>query len=206
MESRRDHARWWFNVYRIFDSHTIITPTRGQSGNSRGRLLVTARHLRGLKEGPTQRNAARKMSGIRVFTPNKPGITPEQYQQAKERYLQGDSARDIAKDLACKRQLLDTRFSRDGLPAIRNSKLAEGREGRTKAKLAECCENLATNLVERPAKGAEGMNLQADTLQKVTKSASILHGWGESMTVAVIVAGDCKGEARVEEQPEPIDI
>jgi|SRR6185295_4181078 len=130
-------------------------------------------------------------------------ITAQQYEEAKDRYMHGESAETIAKDLGCKRNVLDTRFSRDGLPAKRLERLKDGRGERTKQKIAEVVENIADQLAQKTPKGMESLNLHADTAMKAAKTGSILYGWGEQTSVAIIVAGDITGRP-VEE--EAIDI
>lgn len=133
-----------------------------------------------------------------------PAITREQYEDAKDRYMHGELTESIAADLGCKRNVLDCRFSRDGLPARRFERLKDGRGDRTKEKIAAAAESIVDALGERAPKSAEGLNLHADTLGKVTKAAALVHGWGEHSTVAVIVGGVHLGVA--EPEPEAIDI
>lgn len=117
-------------------------------------------------------------------------MTPAQYQTARDRYLHGESAEVIALDIGCKRSALDTRFSRDGLPAKRMERLKDGRGERTKDKIAAITEQIADQLSQKTPKGAISLNLHADTLAKVTKTAALVHGWDQNGTVAIIVAGD----------------
>lgn len=140
-----------------------------------------------------------------VYAPKKHGlavITNQQYEEAKDRYMHGESAEIIARDLRCKRCVLDTRFSRDGLPAKRLERLKEGRGERLKDKIGAVTEKIVDSVAEKEPKSLEGLNLQADTLQKATKTASLVYGWGDQTNVAIIVAGDITGDPA----PEVIDV
>ena len=104
------------------------------------------------------------------------------------------------------RSVLDTRFSRDGLPAKRLERLKDVGGSRTRAKLSAALETVLDKLGNRTPESGEKLNLHADTLGKVAKAAAVVHAWGTNPNVAVIIAGDLRGEAMIEPEPEPIDI
>lgn len=133
------------------------------------------------------------------------------WEQAQLLYLQGTSGPEIARIIGCKRGTLEARISRAGLPAIREKQRQNGRSERTKQKIAAVAENIADELSLKTPKSAEGLNQHADTLQKVTKAAALVYGWGESSVVPVVVGGLFQGfpdgdlEAEPDE-PEVIDV
>lgn len=59
----------------------------------------------------------------------------------------------------------------------------------TRTKLAAEVERTLAKVSECDPRKPEALNLHADTLQKVAKTASLVHGWGESNAVSVVLAG-----------------
>ncbi len=131
--------------------------------------------------------------------PHRPlAMTEAQWEDAKARYLAGESSEDIALAIGCKRGTLDVRLHRAGLPKLREAKRKEGRGDRTKGKFAQISENIADQLLQKTPKGLVSLNLHADTAQKGAKIAALVHGWGDGAQIAIIVAGDIEGRAELE--------
>ena len=133
----------------------------------------------------------------------------QNWDQAQLMYLEGTPTSEIARMFGIKRGTLDARFSRAHLPAIRERQRQEGRGDRTRQKIAAAAENIVDQLTVKTPKSAEGLNRHADTLGKVAKAAALVHGWGESETVPVVVAGLMVGFPEPDDEPEeqePIDV
>jgi hypothetical protein len=131
-----------------------------------------------------------------------PKITPEQYESAKAQYFDNVPAEDIAKVIGCNVNLLRTRFSRDGLPAIRARRAQTGRGERTRQKYGQISEEVADKLAGSAPKSLESLAVYADVAMKGAKVGSLAFGWGEQTNLAIIVAGDITGDP----EQEAIDV
>lgn len=114
-------------------------------------------------------------------------------------YLQGFLPEAIAHKTGIKANTIAVGLCKRGITKKRDALVVSGdieAVGKsTRAKIAAETERIVDKLTKYDPKRPEMMNLHADTLQKVTKTASLVHGWGDSMNLAVIVAGKFTGSA-----------
>lgn len=131
-------------------------------------------------------------------------------------YLEGLQPLEIARRTGAKLGSIQVGLTKRGLTVKRRELQAKGQNGQicdvdalsrvTRSKIAVQADRLVDALADETPRGAEEINLQADTLQKVTKTASLVHGWGESSTVSVIMAGVLSGSDDTQAEQPAIDV
>ena len=131
-------------------------------------------------------------------------------------YLAGADVPELAARYGISEACLRKRITRQGWAAEkqrlahtvaeRTIQTCESVGERTKARIAACTENIVAQLSSKTPQSADALHLHTDTLLKATKIGQVVHGWGESPNVAVVIAGVQTIRAEPDEEPAAIDV
>ena len=108
-------------------------------------------------------------------------------------YKQGLDAHDISRETGINRQTINVGLCKRGVTKEPRNLKYEGDSASlsrvTRAKLAAEVERTLGKVANCDPRKPEALNLHADTLQKVAKTASLVHGCGETSAIALVVTG-----------------
>lgn len=140
-------------------------------------------------------------------TVTKPTKLKPDWKQIETLYLQGFLPQAISVKTGIGSNTIRVGLAKRGITKVRREQSAtvlnlnvEASSRETRAKLAAEVERTLHKVSDCDPRRPEALNLHADTLQKVAKTAALVHGWGDAGATAVVVAGVLT--MRPDDQPE----
>jgi hypothetical protein len=144
-------------------------------------------------------------------TVTKPTRNKIDWEPIESLYLEGYLPHAIAQKTGVDARVISVGLSRRGANkrkleiAASNQKLDVDTLSRvTRQKIATAADRVVDRLQD-PPNNPDLLNQHADTLQKAAKTAALVHGWGETSAVAVVLAGVLTGSEQ-DQESRAIDI